>query len=451
MKRNWRNKKTIDTYGFAARISARVIHRASLVVLAGLLVLLTACSGSEEAHDDTYTCPMHPTVISDRPGSCPVCGMDLVRKARPGEEIKITEDLSRLLKSPNEIVVASVNTIRGEYKSVPVSVEATGVVTYDSRNIYTIPARAGGRLERVFLKYNFQPVRKGQKVAEIYSPELVTAQRELLFLLDHDADNETLIQSARNKLELLGLTRSQIADVEKNREAQNTIAIFSPYNGYVIAGDQPEPSADMSSAAAGETGGMGGMGSGASATRAPQAPNSTRSPELSLIKEGSYVSAGETLFKIVNTASLRIELNIPGAEAAAISAGDPVGLTLGHGQTVQASVDFVQPFYTQGENFVKVRLYTTKTEELQVGQLVTASISTPAKESLWVPRMAVLDLGTQSVVFIRDREVLKPKTVVTGIRSDGMIEIKSGLASSEEIAANAQFLVDSESFIKPVK
>lgn len=451
MKRNWRNKKTIDTYGLAARLTALVIHRASLIVLMSLLVLLTACSGSEEAHDDTYTCPMHPTVVSDRPGSCPVCGMDLVRKARPGEEIKITEDLSRLLKSPNEVVVASVNTIRGEYKSVPVSVEATGVVTYDSRNIYTIPARAGGRLERVFLKYNFQPVRKGQKVAEIYSPELVTAQRELLFLLDNDADNEALIQSARNKLELLGLTRSQIAGVEKNRQAQNTIAIFSPYNGYVIAGDQTEPSADMSSAPVGETGGMGGMGTGASATRAPQAPNSARSSELSLIKEGSYVSAGETLFKIVNTTSLRIELNIPGAEAAAISVGDPVGLALGHGQTVQASVDFVQPFYTQGENFVKVRLYTTDTEELQVGQLVTASIRIPAKESLWVPRIAVLDLGTQSVVFIRDREVLKPKTVVTGMRSDGMVEIKSGLASSEEIAANAQFLVDSESFIKPVK
>jgi hypothetical protein len=86
---------------------------------------------------------MHPTVISDRPGTCPVCGMDLVRKARAGEAVKITEDLSKLLKSPNETVVASINTIKGQYKSVPVSVQAQGVVTYDTRNIYTIPARLG--------------------------------------------------------------------------------------------------------------------------------------------------------------------------------------------------------------------------------------------------------------------------------------------------------------------
>lgn len=440
----------INWFALVIRSSASVIRQAAFVILTAMVILLTACSGSEEAHDDTYTCPMHPTVVSDRPGSCPVCGMDLVRKARPGEEVKITEDLSKLLKSPNEIVVASVKTIRGEYKSVPVSVEATGVVTYDSRNIYTIPARTAGRLERVFLKYNFQPVRKGQRVAEVYSPELVTAQRELLFLLENDAHNEALIDAAKNKLELLGLTRSQIAHVEEKRQTQNTIAIFSPYDGYVIANEQTAPSADMTTRA-GQTGGMGGMEAGASPTRGSQVSNTAPSPVPSLIKEGSYVTAGETLFKVVNPASLRIELDIPGTEAAAVSVGDPVELSFGPERTVKASVDFVQPFYTQGENFVKVRLYTKETGELQVGQLVKASIKTPAKESLWVPRKAVLDLGTQTVVFIRDREVLKPKNVITGMRTDGLVEIKSGLSSSDEIAANAQFLVDSESFIKPVE
>ena len=140
-----------------------------------LLIIFSACDSKETTHvDDTYTCPMHPTVISDRPGSCPVCGMDLVRKARSGEEVEITEDLSRLLKSPNEIVVASIKTIRGEYKSMPLFVEAQGVVTYDTRHIHTIPARVGGRLERVYLTYAFQRVSKGQKIADIYSPELLT-------------------------------------------------------------------------------------------------------------------------------------------------------------------------------------------------------------------------------------------------------------------------------------
>src|SRR5688572_19609479 len=173
MKRNWRKNWPLAT------------------TLIMVFALVASCnkSGQHAEHADTYTCPMQPTVISNRPSTCPVCGMDVVRKARAGEEVEITEDLSKLLKSPNEAVIASIKTIKGEYKSMPVSTEAQGVVTYDTRNIYTIPTRIGGRLEKVFLKYTFQQVRKGQKVAEIYSPELLTAQRELIFLLENDSEN----------------------------------------------------------------------------------------------------------------------------------------------------------------------------------------------------------------------------------------------------------------------
>lgn len=433
------------------RVSKFATRHVTFLILITVIFLLTACSGSEEAHHDTYTCPMHPTVVSDRPGSCPVCGMDLVRKGRPGEDIKITEDLSKLLKSPNEIVVASVKTIRAEYRSVPVSVEATGLVTYDSRNIYTIPARTSGRLEKIFLKYNFQPVRKGQKVAEIYSPELVTAQRELLFLIENDSGNEQLIRAAKNKLQLLGLTRDQIGNVINSRQPQSTFAIFSPYNGYVITDDSaPVPSAGMSQSGA-QTGGMNGMAGATSSKAAPQASPAAQPSATSPVREGSYVTTGETLFKIVNTTALRIELDIPGTEAAAIRVGAPVELMPEQDQSIKASVDFVQPFYSEGENFLKVRLYTRHSERLQIGQLVKASIKLDVKESLWVPREAVVNLGTQEVVFIRDREVLKPKSVTTGIRTNGLVEIRTGLASSDEIAANAQYLVDSESFIKPVE
>ena len=123
---------------------------------------------------------MHPTVIANKPGVCPVCGMDLVRKANAGEEVKITEELARLIKSPNEVVVASTKTVRGEFKSMEISMDLNGIVSYDTRNIYTIPSRTSGRIEKVFLKYNFQAVVKGQKVAEVYSPELINAQRELI-------------------------------------------------------------------------------------------------------------------------------------------------------------------------------------------------------------------------------------------------------------------------------
>lgn len=418
-----------------------------------LIFILAACTREESAHEqESYTCPMHPTVVSDRPGTCPVCGMDLVRKAREGEEVKITEDLSKLLKSPNEVIVASVKTIKGEYKSVPVRVQAQGVVTYDTRNIFSIPARVGGRLEKVSLKYTFQEISKGQKIAEIYSPELITAQRELLFLLEHDAQNEALIKGAIRKLEFLGMSTNQINALASRKAASNTISVYSPYSGYVITGqEKPSTSTATSAVASGRSAGMtDGMGKNPSRP-APTQPPMQAAPTGSLVREGEYVTAGQTLFTVVNNKALRIELDLPGSYSGSVKQGSKVELSFGSEHVDTATVDFVQPFFGDGRDFLKIRVYTNETEGLHIGHLVNATIHLNATEALWVPQEAVLVLGIQRVVFIKDRGVFKPKEITTGLSTDGMIEIKSGLASSDEIAANAHFLVDSESFIKPVE
>jgi len=428
MKKNWKNNLIIT------------------VVLLSLLVL-GACNKSNEhaGHADTYTCSMHPNVVSDKPGTCPVCGMELVRKARASEGVKITEDLARLIKSPNEVVVASVKTTKGEFKSMPVSVEAQGIVTYDTRTIYTIPARIGGRLERVFLKYTFQTVRKGQKVAEIYSPELLTSQRELLYLVENDPGNTDLIESAKNKLFLLGATQNQVADMIKRKDVASTFSIYSPYDGYVVREDQQAPAVSTSSSSSAMGGGMGSSSTGASSTPAVKPMNASSSE---LIREGNYVSSGQTLFKVVNTSALRVELDLPVAQAGRVKLNDEVDLDLGNKKIVKGKVDFVQPFFTEGEEFVKVRLYVKNSGELQIGQLVRATIRLKPLEALWVPREAVLDLGLEKIVFVKEREVFKPKNVKAGVRTDGWVEVTQGLSSSDEIAANAQYLMDSESFIK---
>lgn len=414
------------------------------------LLLLVACNGNETAHDhETYTCPMHPTVVSERPGTCPVCGMDLVPKARAGEEVEITEDLSKLLKSPNETVVASIRTIKGEYKTLPVAVQARGVVTYDTRKIYSIPARVGGRLEKIYLKYAFQSVVKGQKIAEVYSPELITAQRELLFLQEHDAGNEALINGAKRKLELLGMSRSQINELIKRKETNNTFIVYSPYSGYLITDPQTAPSVATGTSPTQTSGGgmADGMGAASSATARTKG-TSQNNAAASILREGDYVTAGQTLFTVVNATALRIELNLPGTYNGAVTEGSKVELSFDEGAYTSATVDFVQPFFTEGQKFQTIRIFTSQTEGLHVGHLVNATIKLQPTESLWVPREAVLDLGVQKVVFVRERGMLKPKHVTTGVSADGMTEIRSGLASTEEIAANAQYLVDSESFIR---
>lgn len=407
-----------------------------------------SCKGdtNHAEHQDTYTCPMHPTVVSDKPGTCPVCGMNLVRKARAGEEVKITEDLATLIKSPNETVIASIKTTRGEFKSMPVSIEAQGIVTYDTRNIFTIPARIGGRLERVYLKYPFQPVSKGQKVAEIYSPELITAQRELLYLIESDPSNASITESAKSRLYLLGATQNQVEELIRSKEVSYSFSIYSQYNGYVISEGQQAPAITTSSSSSSAMGGeMGGSNSGGAS--APVTSSLMNTQQDQMIREGNYVSAGQMLFKVVNASALRVELDLP-AGARQVNVNDEVDLDLGNQKMEKGKVDFVQPFFTEGQEFVKVRLYVKNNNELRIGQLVRAIIRLKPVEALWVPREAILDLGLEKVVFVKERDVFRPRNVKVGVRTDGWLQIIQGVASSEEIAVNAQYLVDSESFIK---
>jgi membrane fusion protein, copper/silver efflux system len=408
-------------------------------------LILAACNGREAAeHNDTYTCPMHPTVLSDRPGNCPVCGMDLVRQAREGEEVAITEDLSKLIKSPNEMVTAGVKTLKGEYKSMAISIEAHGMVTYDSRNISTISARAGGRIEKAFLKYPYQSVTRGQKIAEIYSPELINAQRDLLFLLEHDAGNQDLINAAKERLAILGASTSQISTLIKTGEVGNTIAIYSPYEGYVADPAQKIPTAPNVLSETTNSSMSGGMNE-------PATRNQTKSngdTDEGLIKEGTYVTSGQPLFKIINTSSIRVEFNVKTSETGVINKGNKVLLDFGNEHQHAATVDFVQPFFNEGQEFLTIRAYTSETEDLHIGHLVRAVIESKTIEALWIPKEAVVDLGVDKVVFIKQKDTFTPKKIITGMGSGKYIEVKSGLSSTDEFAENAQFLVDSESFIK---
>jgi len=386
---------------------------------------------------------MHPTVISDRPGVCPVCAMDLVRKGRPGEEVKITEDLARLIKSPNEVVLASVKTVKAEYKSIPVTLKIQGVVTYDTRNIFTIPARVGGRLEKVLLKYNYQPVRKGQKVADIYSTELVNAQRELVYLIKNDAGNQLLIDAAKSKLLLLGASENQIDQLSKTLEVAYTFSIYSPHDGFLISDDQPAPAAPSNGAIT-SFGGMGMVGSGNTASA-----SSSTVPSVavsSFVREGSYVASGQTLFKMVNTNSLWIEFNVPLTQASQIKVGDKLEW-VDQDKAKTIKIDFVEPFFSEGEDFIKLRSYY-KGSDVSVGQLVEATINAPSEASLWIPQHALLDLGLDQIVFVKERGLMKPRKVNAGLRTGEWVQIISGLASSDEVAVNAQYLVDSENFIK---
>ncbi len=427
---------------------ALFVIRHSSFIIAFSVILLTGCTSKKEAvHHDTYTCPMHPTIIREKPGACPVCGMDLVKKGQPGEEVKITAELNYLLKPTNAMVITSIKTIMPVQKALDFTTHANGIIAYDTRRFSSVPIRFGGRIEKLWIKYNFQPIRKGRKVLEIYSPELVTAQRDLLYLLKSDKENSQLLEGAKEKLRLLGVSNSQIDQLVSSGQELYSFAVYSPVDGYIVEegslkawvpavlGQSPNASMD------------GGMASGGSS--AVQQTSTAFSGGELLIREGMYVSTGQVIFKVVNTEYVWAEFDVYQRDAAFVKVNDRVQVTQENAPFVEARVNFVQPFFKSGESFTKVRVYLPNAgNRFRIGQLVTASLTSPSGDSMWIPLSARLNLGTKEIAFTKKRGVFRPKEIVTARRSGEWVEVLEGLAVSDSLAYNAQFMIDSESFIK---
>ena len=423
--------------------------------------MVTAAGCSEQSHEHAagetqYTCPMHPQIVRDEPGTCPICGMDLVPKSGHSTGMTITEDLAFLLRPANSTVVASIATIKPEQKSVPATVQLDGLISYDPRHVYSIPARIGGRIERLYVKYNFQPVRKGQKLLELYSPELITAQQELLYLVQSAPEDRQLQEAAKQKLRLLGATNAQVKQLIRTGKVSYSFAIYSPHDGYVTGLNTAPPAATPSAVGAASSpagGGMGGMeGGGAGATPAAAASPIpvAAGPDIQL-QEGMYVSAGQPLVRVVNPKQLWAEFSVPARQVKMLTKGTPVQVTFPQlpGEQLTAQVDFLQPYYQEGENFARIRVYLPGNHKgAMVGQLVSAQATRTTGPALWVPKEAVLDIGTRSVAFKKADGVFEPVPVTPGMTQGKQTQIVGGLQPEDIIAVNAQFLVDSESFIK---
>ncbi len=420
-----------------------------------LALVVAACSGEDHKHaagETEYTCPMHPQIVQNEPGTCPICGMDLVPKNVHGEGVEITEDLAFLLKPTNTTVVANITTIKPEKKAMEATVQMDGIITYDPRRVYSIPAKVDGRIEKLFVKYNFQPIRKGQKLMEIYSPDLITAQKELLYLVQSAPEDKQLIQAAKQKLQYLGASNNQINRLIRNGEESYTFAVYSPYEGYVVDLNASAPAAPgMAPAPAPSSGsGMDAMGGGSSAASASPTQTTPAGQTIQL-REGMYVTVGQPLLRVVNAEQLWAEFNVPSGEMSSLAKGSPIVISFPQlpGEKLEAKVDFFQPFFDEGENFAKVRVYLPGSNKLaMVGQLVSGEATYKTDSTLWVPKEAVLNIGTKNVAFRKANGVFEPVAVTIGTTANNQVQITSGLKETDIIASNAQFLVDSESFIK---
>lgn len=405
-----------------------------LLICSSLFLGLQSCKQQKKSNvvekpieKELYTCSMDPEIIREAPGDCPICGMHLIKKLSDSKTV-VDVDLNTLLQPTNNFVVSTIPVTVIRMESEPYTINSLGSVAYDTREEATIASKLSGRIEKLYIRYRYQQVEKGQKIMEIYSPEILTAEQNYIFLLQNDPTNSSLIEAAKQRLVLLGMEEQQIKQITQSKTPLLTIAVFSKYSGHVHEAGNNKMNTATS-----------GMKDIAALTE-----------ELPL-KEGMYVKKGETVFTIYNPNKAWVLLNIFGGDQAFVKTGNEVAITPETAPTSSftGKINFIEPFFRKDAKTLTARVYfDNSTLHIPIGSQVKAVISGNTNKAFWLPNESIVSLGLEKIVFLKQSGGFMAHLVKTGIVSNRKIEIKEGLTLQDSIAANAQYLMDSESFIK---
>ncbi|MFA6946820.1 MAG: efflux RND transporter periplasmic adaptor subunit [Pedobacter sp.] len=378
-----------------------------------------------------YTCSMHPEIIRDKPGNCPICGMTLIKKESESKKIHGVS-LHTLLQPTNSYAVSTLPFTQLKKMDEPIEINAVGYTAYNTTQVGAISARINGRIEKLYVKFRYQYVKKRQKIMSIYSPELLTAQQNLLFILKNDPSNTSLINAAKQKLVLLGFLGEQMQQVINAQKPLFTVPVYSRYSGHIHEALSEEMNA-----------------AGAEAPAMNEASSLT-TQELSL-KEGMYLEKGQTIFKVYNPDKAWALLNIYPSDQPFIKVGNKVKIVpeARPEKVFSGSIYFIEPFFRPGSKTLTARVNIDNSSlQLPIGSQVSATIFSNPVTAEWLPAEAVLSLGLGKIVFLKSGTGYKAHKVKTGLTYKKLIQITGGITAADSVAENAQFLMDSESFIK---
>ena len=347
----------------------------------------------------------------------------------------------------NSQILASISTITPESGTKIFSIQVNGRIGYDTRNQTLLSSRISGRIEALHVKYNYQPVKKGQLIMEIYSPELAAAQREFLYIVN--TADELMINKARQRLLLLGMSESTIKDIIYEKEVLYRIPVYSNANGYIVekssANNMPGNVFPANPSTSNED--MGGMNVNAqpSASAAEKSSSDLNTPIL--LRQGQYVSAGQTMFTIYQSKGVVAEFAFDPLIASKVQKEQKIlmSVTGDSKNLVTATIDLIEPVFRNGQSFTMARVYLDG-NKFSVGQLLTANIPLIFNGGWWLPKKSVWQTGSRSVVFKKEGATFKPVEVNVVARVNDMVQIKTDIGDWL-IASNAQYLIDSEGFI----
>ena len=363
-----------------------------------------------------YTCPMHPFIVKDRPGSCPVCGMELVKKsAGAGFTDKELLNVNHVSLSPAQQVMANLATVAVVMKPLTRDVNCTGVVAYNQELQGKVSAWVAGRLDRLLVNSVGSPVRKGVPVAEIFSIDLYNAEVQYLLAyktikilntstsVNFPINTQMSMAEANERLRQLGFRDEQFEQLQKSIKPSIRVPIYSPFSGVVSE---------------------------------------------KLVREGQYVNVGEPLFSIADLSRIWVELEVFESDFPLIKVGQDVTIHSRSypGETFHGKVKMIYPFLDPKTRTVKIRVELPNPGlKLKPEMYVQANISVRLADSLVVPAGAVMDTGIRQVVWVESRPgVFVPRDVKIGVRSSKEVQILSGLKAGEKVAATGGYLIDSE-------
>jgi len=367
-----------------------------------------------------YTCSMHPFIIREKPGVCPICGMELIKKIDDSSGSSAQPiSVDHLSLSQNQRVMANVATVDATMETLNKEINAVGIVQYDQSRQAKVTAWVAGRIERLNINSVGAIVSKGKPVAEVYSPDLVAAQQEYLLAIKSRnqlnnssftsiaQNGEGLVAAAKERLLLLGVKASQIEALERNGNPTMRLPVFSPFSGVVIE---------------------------------------------KMVQQGQYVSAGEVLFNIADLSSIWVELEIYENESPYVHVGQQVEI---RSQSLSQSsftgrISFIYPFLDPKTRTLKARVEIANPDiKLKPDMFVNTIIKQPLDSSIVVPVTAVMDTGKRQVVWVESAPgSFESREVRVGQRSNDKIQILSGLNPGDKVAVSGGYLIDSESQLK---
>ena len=389
----------------------------------------TGKSAAEKAIEvkQLYTCSMHPFIIREKPGLCPICGMELIKKidsaasgaAQTAAEKQQSDMAAHVSLSSTQRVMANVAIIEATIGTLNKEINAVGIVQYDQSRQARVTAWAAGRIDKLHVSSVGAMVSKEMPVAELYSPDLVAAQQEYLLAIRSREqlknspfpsiaqNGEGLVSSARERLKLLGVRESQIAALQKSGRPSVRLVIYSPFSGIVIE---------------------------------------------KMVQQGQYVNTGEVLFNIADLSTVWVELELYENEFPNIHIGQQVDV---RSQSFPEKVfigriAFIYPFLDPKTRTVKARVQMANPGlKLKPDMFVNASIRIPLESTIVIPLSAVIDTGKRQVVWVESSPgMFEPREVQVGQKNNDNIQILSGINPGDKVAVSGAYLIDSESQLK---